>query len=51
MPNAFELYACKLRKKCWDAKRFRTTYDSFYFPNDLNIFVMQRFFCSMFGCT
>lgn len=22
-----------------------------YLPNDLNIFVMQRFFCSMFGCT
>lgn len=24
---------------------------AFYFPRDLNIFVMQRFFCSMFGCT
>lgn len=23
----------------------------FYFPNDLNILLMQRFFCSMFGWT
>ena len=24
---------------------------TYYFPNDLNILVMQRFFCSMFGWT
>ena len=23
----------------------------FHFPNNLNNFVIQRFFCSMFGCT